>query len=60
MTGLLTCAYCAEAPVACCTVIAGAKPEDPAKVCTQADKRRVVVVRACEQHRDRLPALADR
>jgi hypothetical protein len=50
----MTCTYCDAKAVCCSTVLVGHKPEDPAKVATNADQRRVVVVRACIAHAGRL------
>lgn len=49
------CTYCAEPAVAASTVRSGSAPDDPRHIGTKMDPRRVVVVRVCEAHRDRLP-----
>jgi hypothetical protein len=50
----MKCSYCNEKSVACTTRAVGEKPARERLEHTQSDVRRVVVVRACPAHADRL------
>ncbi len=50
----MTCSYCDQLAVRCSTVQVGNAPNDPRKLNTKQDDRRVIVVRACADHLDRL------
>jgi hypothetical protein len=51
----LTCSYCDEPSVASTTVQSGDAPKNPKHAGTQADLRKVTVIRVCEDHRSLLP-----
>lgn len=50
----MKCQFCDERAVSCLTVPIGDLPENPKHEGTQADKRRIVIIRTCWAHRGRL------
>lgn len=50
----MKCQYCDARAVSCLTVPVGEVPKDPRREGTQADNRKVVIIRTCWEHRGRL------
>ena len=46
----MKCSYCDAPSVGCTTVPVGQRPDDPLKLGTQADPRKIIVVRMCAEH----------
>ncbi len=46
----MKCSYCDAPSVGCTTVPVGARPDDPLKLGTQADPRKIIIVRMCAEH----------
>ena len=53
---MTTCTYCDARGVRCSTVAVGTAPASERARCTQADHRKIVVVRVCLAHNHKIGA----